>query len=62
MITTFSKVQKDEQIKRKEYYAEAIFSSYNWQKIGIEEFTFEERSNLLQRIQNEHCVELYKKL
>ena len=62
MSSTFSKAQKDEQIRKEEYYAEAIFSSYNWNKIGIEEFTAEERNNLLQKIENEYCVELYKKL
>ena len=49
-------------ISKEEYYAEAIFSLYDWQKISIEEFTIEERTNLIKRIQNEHCVELYQKL
>ena len=62
MSSTFSKTQREERISKEEYYAEAIFSLYDWQKIGIEEFTFEEKNNLIQRIQNEHCVELYQKL
>mgnify|MGYP001852099565 CR=1 FL=1 len=62
MSSTFSKAQRDEKIDKEEYYAEAIFSSYDWQKIGIEEFTIEERNNLIQSIQNEYCVELYQKL
>ena len=62
MSSTFSKVQRDEQINKEEYYAEAIFSLYDWLKIGIEEFTPEERNNLIKRMQTEYCVELYQKL
>ena len=62
MSSTFSKTQRDEQISKEEYYAEAIFSLYDWPKIGIEEFTPEERNNLINRIQAEYCVELYQKL
>ena len=62
MSSTFSKSQRDEKIDKEEYYAEAIFSLYNWQKIGIEEFTVAERNNLIQKIKREYCVELYQKL
>ena len=62
MSSTFSKTKRNEKIDKEEYYAEAIFSLYDWQKIGIEEFTVDERNNLIQRIQNEYCVELYQKL
>ena len=62
MSSTFSKTQRKEAISKEEYYAEAIFSLYDWQKIGIEEFTVAERNNLIERIQNEYCVELYQKL
>ena len=62
MSSTFSKAQRNETITKEEYYAEAIFALYDWKKIGIEEFTIEERNNLIQRIQNEYCVELYQKL
>lgn len=62
MSSTFSKTQRDEKIDKGEYYAEAIFSLYDWQKIGIEEFTVAERNNWIQRIQNEYIVELYQKL
>ena len=62
MSSTFSKAQRNEQTSKEEYYAEAIFSLYNWGNIGIEEFTPAERNNLIQRIQNEYCVELYQKL
>ena len=62
MSSTFSKTKRNEKIDKEEYYAEAIFSLYDWQKIGIEEFTVAERNNLIQRIQNEYCVELYQKL
>ena len=62
MTSNFTKVQTQEKLSKEYYYAEAIFSSYDWQSIGIEQFTVAERNNLLQRIQDEHCVELYKKL
>ena len=62
MSSTFSKTKRNEKIDKGEYYAEAIFSLYDWQKIGIEEFTVAERNNLIQKIQNEYCVELYQKL
>ena len=62
MSSTFSKTQRDEQISKEEYYAEAIFSLYDWSKIGIEEFTPAERNNLINRIQAEYCVELYQRL
>lgn len=62
MSSTFSKTKRNEKIDKEDYYAEAIFSLYDWQKIGIGEFTVAERNNLIQRIQNEYCVELYQKL
>ena len=62
MSSTFSKTQRNEKISKEEYYAEAIFSLYDWSKIGIEEFTPGERNNLIKRIQEEHCVELYQRL
>ncbi len=62
MSSTFSKTKRNEKIDKEEYYAEAIFSLYDWQKIGIEEFSVAERNNLIQRIQNEYIVELYQKL
>ncbi len=62
MSSTFSKAQRNEKIDKEEYYAEAIFSLYDWQSIGIEEFTLEERNNLIERIKNEYCAELYQKL
>ena len=62
MSSTFSKTKRDEKMDKEEYYAEAIFSLYDWQKIGIEEFTVAEKNNLIQRIQNEYAVELYQKL
>lgn len=62
MSSTFSITQRNETISKEKYYAEAMFALYGWEKIGIEEFTIEERNNLIQRIQNEYCVELYQKL
>ena len=58
----FSKLQKEEQISKERYYAEAIFSMYDWKEIGIDEFSVAERENLIQRIQKENCVEVYRQL
>ncbi len=60
--STFAKVQRKSSISREEYYASAIIDSYNWNEIGVEEFTIAERNNLIQRLQNEYVVELYRKL
>ena len=51
-----------EKISNERYYAEAIFSMYDWKKIGIEEFSVSERENLIQRIQEKDCVNLYRDL
>ena len=62
MTNNFSKLQNDDKISKERYYAEAIFSMYDWKKIGIEEFSIAERENLIQKIQEKDCVNLYKKL
>ena len=60
--SSFAQSKREDKIEKEEYYAEAIISLYNWQKIGIEEFTLEEKNNLIQRLQDEYCLELYQKL
>ena len=62
MNNSFAKTQRNGTISREEYYAEAIFSSCDWESIGIQEFTQEEKNNFIQRLQNEYCMELYQKL
>jgi hypothetical protein len=58
----FSKVEEASKITRKRYYAEAIFSMYNWEKSGVEEFSDSERELLLQKIQEQDTIKLYKLL
>ena len=58
----FSRVQRDEKISREEYYAGAIIDSYDWEDIGIEEFTIEQRNDLLKKLKEKDCVGIYKKL
>ena len=53
---------EDVEVSRERYYAEAIFSLYDWSKIGIEEFTSQERENLIQKIQESDVVNIYKQL
>ena len=60
--SSFAQSKREDKIEKEEYYAEAIISLYNWQKIGIEEFTLEEKNNLIQRLQDEYCLDLYQKL
>ena len=62
MSDTFAKSKRESEISKEEYYAEAIFSLYDWKKIGIEEFTPEEKNNLLKKIQESNPVEIYKSL
>ena len=45
LTSNFSQIQSKEEISKDKYYAEAIISLYDWEKIGIEEFTVEERNN-----------------
>ena len=59
---TFSDIKEAPQIDKSRYYAEAIISLYNWEKIGIEEFKIEERNELATRLQKRNCVEIYQNL
>ena len=54
--------KEDKQIDKSRYYAEAIFSLYDWNKIGIEKFTPQERESLIQKIQESDVVNIYKQL
>ena len=60
--TTFSNIRENEKIDKSRYYAEAIIAQYNWQDIGIEEFKFSERNELIKRLQERNCVEIYERL
>ena len=59
---TFSNIRENEKIDKQRYYAEAIIARYNWQDIGIEEFKVSERSELIKRLQERNCVEIYERL
>ena len=58
----FSNVREDEKIDKSRYYAEAIISKYNWNDIGILEFKTAERNELIKRLQERYCVEIYNRL
>ena len=58
----FSKSQEEDQIPRDRYYAEAIISQYDWKSIGIEEFKIAERVELIKRLQEKNCIDIYKDL
>ena len=62
ITTTFSNIRESEKIDKSRYYAEAIIAQYNWQDIGIEEFKVSERNELIKRIQERNCVEIYEGL
>ena len=59
---TFNSVKENEIIDKSRYYAEAIISQYNWPKIGIEEFKIPERNELIKRLQDKNCLEIYESL
>ena len=59
---TFNNIKEDEVIDKSRYYAEAIISKYNWQEIGIEEFKIFEKNELIKRLQEKNCIEIYEKL
>ncbi len=62
ITTTFSNIRENEKIDKSRYYAEAIIAQYNWQDIGIEEFKVSERNELIKRLQERNCVEIYERL
>ena len=62
ITTTFSNLRENEKIDKSRYYAEAIVSQYNWAQIGIEEFKISERNELIKRLQERKCAEIYEKL
>ncbi|MBO6243469.1 MAG: DEAD/DEAH box helicase family protein, partial [Clostridia bacterium] len=62
ITNTFSEVQEDEKISIEDYYAEALIDLYNWKKIGIDEFTVEQRNDLIKKLKESDCVSIYKKL
>ena len=62
ITTTFSNIRENEKIDKSRYYAEAIIAGYNWQDIGIEEFKVTERNELIKRLQERNCVEIYERL
>ena len=53
---------KNSQIDKSRYYAEAIIDKYNWQDIGIEGFKIAERNELVARLQGKNCEEIYNRL
>lgn len=51
------------QIDKPRYYAEAIVAQYNWKKdLEIKEFESEKKEELIRRLQDKGCMELYKEL
>ena len=53
---------QNKQIDKSRYYAEAIISQYDWSQIGIEEFKISERNELIKKLQDKDCVDIYEKL
>lgn len=54
--------KQNEQIDKSRYYAEAIISQYDWSQIGIEEFKISEKNELIKRLQDKNCVDIYENL
>ena len=62
ITTIYSDTKENESIDKARYYAEAIIAMYNWHDIGIEEFKISERNELITRIQQRNCIDIYNKL
>ena len=62
ITNVFSSAKENEKIDKSRYYAEAIISKYNWQDIGIAEFKTSEKNELIARLQERNCAEIYEKL
>ncbi len=62
ITNVFSSAKENEKIDKSRYYAEAVFSKYNWQDIGIAEFKTSEKNELIARLQERNCAEIYEKL
>ena len=61
-IITKTYGKETEKIDISRYYAEAIVARYNWQEIGIEEFKLTEKNELIKRLQEKDCIDIYNKL
>ena len=61
-IITKTYGKETEKIDISRYYAEAIVSKYNWQEIGIEEFKLTEKNELIKRLQEKDCIDIYNKI
>lgn len=58
----YGNVKEKERIDKSKYYAEVIISQYNWSQIGIEGFKAYERNELIKRLQDKNCIEIYERL
>ena len=58
----FSNISENEKIDKARYYAGAIVAQYNWQDIGIEEIKTDERNELIARLQEKNCAQIYERL
>ena len=54
--------KQNEQIDKSRYYAEAIIAQYDWTQIGIKELRVSERNELIRKLQDKNCVDIYEKL
>ena len=58
----YGNVKEKERIDKSKYYAVVIISQYNWSQIGIEGFKAYERNELIKRLQDKNCIEIYERL
>lgn len=49
-------------ISKNEYYATTFFDLYDWKKIGIEEFSISQKSEILDLLKEKDCIDLYEKI
>ena len=62
MNRTFAKIQSEDKISKERYYAMAIADAYNWKEMGIDEFSIEQRNELIQKLEDKKSALIYIKL
>ena len=62
MTSNFAKVKTEQKVSKEEYFATAIIDGYDWSSLNIEAISQIVRNNLIQKLRQSNCIELYEKL
>ena len=58
----FQAIEQENAITKSRYYATSIIDLYDWEKIGINSFLPEQREELIKKLEEKKCVDIYTKL